>query len=167
MQVLRAAGAEAETEIAFAGLYSLLHPLAVHLGELPGPHAAALRAAFGLGGEAAVAPDRLAVGAGTFGLLTTAAEARPLLVLVDDLHWLDPASTEALLFAVRRLGSDAVACVFSTRPGLPGLGGLPTCDVAGLAESEAALLVSAVAGIDAAPEVARRLHAETGATRWH
>jgi DNA-binding CsgD family transcriptional regulator len=162
MRVLRATGVEVETGIAFAGLYSLLHPLAGHLVELPGLHEAAVRAVLGLSGEAAAVPDRLAVAAGTLGLLAAAAGPRPLLVLVDDLHWLDPASIEALLFAVRRLDNDAVACVFSTRPGLPGLDGLPTCDLAGLAESEAALLVRAVAGIDAAPEVARRLHAETG-----
>ena len=163
MRVLRAAGAEAEAGIAFAGLYTLLHPVAEHLGALPEAHGAALRAALGLGGgPVAAAPGRLAVAAGTFGLLTLAAEARPLLVLVDDLHWLDPASTDALFFAVRRLGSDAVALVCSTRPGLPGLGGLPVRDLAGLAEPDAALLVEAVAGTTPARAVARRLHAETG-----
>ncbi len=163
MRVLRAAGAEPEAGIAFAGLYSLLHPVAEHLDALPEGHAEALRAALGLsGGPVTVTPDRLAVAAGTFGLLTTAAETRPLLVLVDDLHWLDPASTDALLFAVRRLGRDLVACVCSTRPGLPGLEGLPVRDLAGLAEPDAALLVKAVAGIAPVPAVARRLHAETG-----
>jgi DNA-binding CsgD family transcriptional regulator len=162
MRVLRAAGAEPEAGIAFAGLYSLLHPVIEHLGALPEGHAAALRAALGLSSGPVVAPERLAVAAGTFGLLTTASEARPLLVLVDDLHWLDPASTDALLFAVRRLGSDAVACVFSGRPALPGLGGLPVCDLAGLAEPDAALLIEAVAGTTPARAVARRLHAETG-----
>src|SRR6516162_3677373 len=93
MRVLRAAGAELEAGIAFAGLYSLLHPVAEHLAALPEGHAAALRTALGLsGGPLTTAPDRLAVAAGTFGLLTTAAEAQPLLVLVDDLHWLDPPS---------------------------------------------------------------------------
>jgi DNA-binding CsgD family transcriptional regulator len=163
MRVLRASGAEPEAGLAFAGLYSLLHPVAEHLAALPEGHAAALRVALGLGsGPVTAVPDRLAVAAATFGLLTTAAEARPVLVLVDDLHWLDPASTDALLFAVRRLGRDPVACVFSTRPGPPGLGGLPVCDLAGLAEPDAALLVGAVAGTTPVPAVARRLHAETG-----
>jgi DNA-binding CsgD family transcriptional regulator len=162
MRVLRAAGAEPEAEIAFAGLYSLLHPMIEHLDALPEGHAAALRAALGLGSGPVVAPDRLAVAAGTFGLLATAAEARPVLVLVDDLHWLDPPSIDALLFAVRRLGEDPVACVFSTRPALPGLEGLPVRDLAGLAEPDAALLVEEVAGIAPVPAVARRLHAQTG-----
>ena len=163
MRVLRAAGAEAEAGIAFGGLYSLLHPVAEHLGALPEGQAEALRAAFEVsGGPVTVTPGRLAVAAGAFSLLTTAAEDRPLLVLVDDVHWLDPASTDALLFAVRRLARDAVAVVFSTGAALPGLGGLPVRDLAGLAEPDAALLVEAVAGIAPVPAVVRWLHAETG-----
>lgn len=163
IRVLRAAGTEPEAGIAFAGLYSLLYPVAGHLGTLPERQAAALRAALGLaGGPASAAPDRLAVAAGTHGLLTTAAEAGPLLVLVDDLHWLDPATSDALLFAVRRLGSDAVACVLATRSGGAPPAGLPVLDLAGLPEPATALLVEAVAGIAPAPAVVRRLHVGTG-----
>lgn len=161
MRVLRVTGIEAEMELAFAGLYSLLHPLAGHLAALPEPQAAALRAALGLGYGAAV-PERLAVAAGTHGLLTTAAEDGPLLLLVDDLHWLDPASREALMFALRRLGSDAIACVLTLRPGTPVPVGLPCRDLVGLGREAAGQLVEAVAGIVPAPAVARRLHAETG-----
>jgi hypothetical protein len=93
MRILRATGIEAETELAFAGLYSVLHPLAGHLAALPERQAAALRAALGLGHGGAV-PERLAVAAGTHGLLTTAAEDGALLLLIDDLHWVDPSSTK-------------------------------------------------------------------------
>jgi DNA-binding CsgD family transcriptional regulator len=161
MRVLRAAGIEAETELAFAGLYSLLHPLAGYLGALPERHAAALRAAFGLSHDQAP-PERFAVAAGTHGLLTAAAEHGALLILVDDLHWLDPNSSEALTFALRRLGCDAIACVLTLREGVPVPAGLPSCDLAGLGREQAAQLVEAVAGIRPAPAVARRLHAETG-----
>src|SRR5215472_16798767 len=78
MRVLRATGIEAETGLTFAGLCSLLHPLLGHLAELPGPHAAALQSALGLSHDAVV-PGRLAVAAGTHGLLTRAAESDPLL----------------------------------------------------------------------------------------
>lgn len=118
MRVLRATGIEAGNELGFAGLYSLLYPVADHLTALPGQQAAALRAALGLGYDAALpqGPDRLAVAAGTHSLLTTTAEDQPLLILVDDLHWLDPASQEALLFALRRLDRDAIACLVTMRP---------------------------------------------------
>jgi DNA-binding CsgD family transcriptional regulator len=63
-----------------------------------------------------VVADRFTLGAATLGLLTTAAEASPLLLLVDDAHWLDPTTSEAVSFAIRRLGADAVAVLAATRP---------------------------------------------------
>jgi DNA-binding CsgD family transcriptional regulator len=161
MQVLRATGIEAETELAFAGLYSLLHLVADNLTSLPGRQASALRAALGLGHDGGV-PDRLAVAAGTHSLLTAAAESGALLVLVDDLHWLDPASQEALLFTLRRLDRDAIACVMTVRAGMPAPAGLPYRELDGLGREAAAQLVAAIAGIRPAPAVARRLHDETG-----
>ena len=164
MRVLRATGIEAENELGFAGLYSLLYPLADDLTALPGQQAAALRAALGLGYDGALpqAPDRLAVAAGTHSLLTTTAEDQPLLILVDDLHWLDPASQEALLFALRRLDRDAVACLMTMRPGPAAPAGLPCRELAGLGRDAAERLVEAIAGTKPAPELTRRLHAETG-----
>jgi len=97
MRLLRATGIEAESELGFAGLYSLLHSLADCLTELPERQASALRAALGLGGTQTAAPDRLAVAAGTHGLLTTAAEDGPLLILVDRLDarpWAERARAE-------------------------------------------------------------------------
>jgi DNA-binding CsgD family transcriptional regulator len=161
MRVLRAAGIEAETELAFAGLYSLLYPLAGYLGALPERHAAAVRAALGLGHDEAPR-ERLAVAAGTHGLLTVAAEHGALLLLVDDLHWLDPASREALAFALRRLGSDAIGCVMTLREEVPAPAGLPCRDLTGLGVQEAEQLVEAIAGVRPAAAVARQLHAETG-----
>ena len=146
MRILRATGIEAETELAFAGLHSLLYPVAGYLTALPERQAAALQAALGQGNGGA-APDRLAVAAGTHSLLTAAAEDRALLVLVDDLHWLDPVSREALLFAVRRLGSDAIACVMTLREGGLAPAGLPCRELGGLGHDPAAQLVQAIAGI--------------------
>jgi DNA-binding CsgD family transcriptional regulator len=161
MRILRATGIETEKELAFAGLYSLLHPLVAYLESLPAQHAAAVRAALGLG-KGAAPPERLAVAAGTHGVLTTAAEHGALLLLVDDLHWLDSASLEALTFALRRLGSDAIACVMTMRSGAAGPPGLPCRAVGGLGYKAAERLVEDVARLRPAPAVARRLHAETG-----
>src|SRR5579872_7432859 len=60
LQVLRAAGAEPEAELAFAALCQLCGPLFGLLGRLPGPQRAALRTVFGL--EAGPVPDRFLVG---------------------------------------------------------------------------------------------------------
>jgi DNA-binding CsgD family transcriptional regulator/tetratricopeptide (TPR) repeat protein len=164
MRVLRTTGIEAETGLGFAGLYSLLYPVTDYLPVLPPRQAEALRTALGLGHDAAgrQTPDRLAVAAGTHGLLTTAAEDRALLVLVDDLHWLDAASQDALMFALRRLGSDSIACLMTLRSGAAEPPNLPCREVAGLARDASEQLVAAIAGTRPSSAVATRLYAETG-----
>ena len=67
---------------------------------LPARQAAALRSALALG--PATDPDRFAVATATLSLLAVAAQRGPLIVSIDDWHWLDPASAQALAFAARR-----------------------------------------------------------------
>ncbi|SHF27541.1 helix-turn-helix transcriptional regulator [Streptoalloteichus hindustanus] len=125
--VLRAAGVETEAGLPFAALHQLLRPLLDRVDRLPGPQAAALRATFGLENAPA---DRFLVALAVLTLLADAAESRPLLVLVDDAHWLDGASADVLLFLARRLDADGIALVLAARdddarpfraPGLPEL----------------------------------------------
>ena len=98
------AGFEGEASIPFAGLLELLRPVIEHIKRLPAPQAAALRAALALG--PGVSGERLVIGAATLGMLASAAEDQPLCVLVDDAHWLDQPSAEAVLFAARRFLAD-------------------------------------------------------------
>jgi DNA-binding CsgD family transcriptional regulator len=115
MQVLVATGVEAERELPFASLHELFRPVLDLLPRLPGPQAHALAAALALEqGE----PDALAVGAGALSLLVEASEQSPLLVVLDDAHWLDRASAEALAFAARRLVGEHLAFLVALRPGL-------------------------------------------------
>ncbi|GAA3919056.1 AAA family ATPase [Actinoplanes auranticolor] len=113
MQVLSARGYEDESEIPFAGLADLLRPALGVLDELPAPQAAALRSALALGPP--VAGDRFTVCAATVGILAAAAEVSPVLIVVDDLQWLDASSREAVLFAGRRLHADGIALLLATR----------------------------------------------------
>jgi len=85
------------------------------LDRLERPQAEALTAAFGL--SEAEGATRFTIGAATLALLAAASEEQPLLLLVDDAHWLDRASADALAFAVRRLHVDSVAALFAMRPG--------------------------------------------------
>jgi DNA-binding CsgD family transcriptional regulator len=126
--LLRALGVESEAEIAFAGAQQLLRPIVAALDELPEVQATALGRAFAL--EGGPAPERLTVGAAVLSLLAAAAEERPLLCVVDDAHWLDHASADALTFAARRLHAEQVAVLFAARepetavfpaPGIPDL----------------------------------------------
>src|SRR3984957_10224154 len=162
MQILRARGIESEADVPFAGLLELLRPALGALVDVPAPQAAALQGALALrpGG----AQDRFAVGAGTLSLLAAYAERAPVLVLIDDAHWLDAPSAEAILFAIRRLLADAVAVLISVRDGHPSLldrGGLPIHRVLGLDGQGTRELLTRAAGHAPSDDVARRLYAAT------
>ena len=91
-----------ESGLSFGGLLGVLRPVLDGLDALPARQAAALRSAFALG--PATDPDRFAVATATLGLLAVAAQRGPLIVFVDDWHWLDPGSAQALAFAGAPLG---------------------------------------------------------------
>ena len=55
--------------------------------------------------------------AGALQLLAAAAEREPILAVLDDAHWLDPASAEAITFVARRLEAESVALLFAVREG--------------------------------------------------
>lgn len=119
MRVLHALGVEAESELPFAALHELVRPILDRIGQIPPVQARALEAALALGrlGELdpPAAPGRFAAAAATLSLLAAAAEERPTLCLVDDAHWLDAASAEALVFACRRLSAEGIAILFAAR----------------------------------------------------
>ncbi|MEU8302711.1 AAA family ATPase [Actinomadura sp. NPDC048955] len=114
MRVLRGTGVETESGMPYAGLHLLLGRHLDRIGGLPDAQAEALRAALNMGGPEAES-DRFLVGLAVLTLLSDLAEERPLLCLVDDAHWMDGASAEALLFAARRLDAEPIAVVFAAR----------------------------------------------------
>jgi DNA-binding CsgD family transcriptional regulator len=158
-QVLRARPLEAESELAFAGLSELLRPVLHLSGRIPAPQKAALSGALALGPP--VPGDRFAVAAATLSLLAAAAEESPVLAIVDDAHWLDTPSREALLFAGRRLGSEGVLMLLGMRDrDWISAAGLGTLELRGLSAADAAALVERTGTpVDAA--VQNRIVAET------
>ncbi|MGH3623752.1 MAG: ATP-binding protein, partial [Sciscionella sp.] len=113
MRIIRSSGIESESELPFAGLHLLLHQLTDRIDTLPRAQAQALRGALGLASESG--SDRFLVGLAVLTLLADLAEERPLLCLVDDAHWLDRASADALLFAARRLEAEGIALFLAAR----------------------------------------------------
>ena len=101
--MIRAAGAEFEAEVGFSGLNQLLLPLLEDLGRLAGPLRDALSVALGL--REGPPQDRRVVADATLALLGQAADAGPLLLLVDDVQWLDRPSALVLGQAARRLAA--------------------------------------------------------------
>jgi DNA-binding CsgD family transcriptional regulator len=114
---LHALGVESEAELPFAALDELVRPVLDLLDELPQPQANAMKAALAL--AQIENTDRFSAYAAALGLLSAAAAHQPLLCVVDDAHWLDQASAEALVFAARRLDYDAVAMLFAVRDPAP------------------------------------------------
>src|SRR3954470_9219737 len=86
--VLAATGAESEAELPYAELLTLLRPVIAHARTLPDVQRWALEGGLGAGPPAPA--DLLAVHAAALGVLIAASQQEPLLLLVDDAHWLDP-----------------------------------------------------------------------------
>ncbi|NUP47857.1 MAG: AAA family ATPase [Catenulispora sp.] len=133
-RVLRVTGMQSEMELAFAGLHQLCAPNLDRLGRLPAPQQDALRTAFGM--SEGPQPDRFLVALAALGLLSEAAEAQPLLCVVDDVQWLDRASAQALGFVARRLGAEPIGLVFASRTSGEELAGLPELLVEGLSPAD-------------------------------
>ena len=122
-QVLRTGLAQGERGLPFAGLADLLGPHweLVRPG-LPGPQAEALGAALL---KASVPPEGrgdLAVRLATLSALELLAGQQQCLMLIDDAHWLDVPTAQALEYALRRAGAPGLMAVFVRRTagGLPG-----------------------------------------------
>jgi DNA-binding CsgD family transcriptional regulator len=160
-RIARAAGVQSEMELAFAGLHQLCGPMLDGLDGLPGPQGTALRVAFGM--QDGDAPDRFIVALAVLSLLAEAAEAAPLVCLVDDAHWLDRASAQTLAFVARRLLAERIAMVFAVREPTDGneLSGLPEWVVGGLADGDARLLLASAMPGRLDERVRDRIVAET------
>jgi hypothetical protein len=117
MRVLTASGVQMESQLPFAGLHQLLHPLLNHADELPTPQREALHAAFGKSTSAAdgPAPNLFLIALATLELLADAAEQVPLLVVVEDAQWLDGSTTDTLAFVARRLEVEPIILLIAVR----------------------------------------------------
>ena len=139
MRILRAAGVQFEAGTSFSGLNQVLLPLLGALPQLPAAPRNALNVALGFGNGPP--PARLVVSNAALALLRQAATARPVLVIVDDLHWLDRASAGVLSFVARRLAGSQVGLMGASRTGE-----VDFFDHAGLPELEVPPLDDVAAG---------------------
>jgi DNA-binding CsgD family transcriptional regulator len=106
-----------EVELAFAVVADLLESVVADaLPELPAPQRRALEIALLLEDHGSETPQPRAVAAAFLTTLRVLSRGRPLLVAIDDVQWLDPASLGLLEYAVRRLEKEAIA-LFLTRRG--------------------------------------------------
>ncbi len=150
LRVLRTAGVEPEADLGYATMHRLLLPLLPGgfdaVDQLPTAQADALNVV--LGRSHSVAPDRFLVALAMLMLLSDAARDTPLLCLVDDAHWADRPSLDALAFAARRVAAEPVALLIATRSDPGPLAGLPELPLAGLDGAAAKELLAERGGGD-------------------
>ncbi|MYT69067.1 AAA family ATPase [Streptomyces sp. SID8367] len=160
VRVLRARGVQFEADISYAGLNQLLLPLFGEFGILDAGHRDALRVAVGIG--SGPTPDRLLTSTAALLLLRVISLETPLLVVVDDLPWLDRATTAVLGFIARRLVGSRVSLVAACRTGSDTFfesSGLTEYRLPPLDDAASAELLAA-AHPDVTPAVRRRIVAE-------
>jgi DNA-binding CsgD family transcriptional regulator len=141
-RVLRASGVEFEADIAFSGLNQLVLPLSQTAGALGPRRGKALSVAFGFDDAAVV--ERVAVADATVALVRRAAASQPLLLVVDDIMWLDRSSAFVLGFVARRLAESPAALIVASRPHEDSFfdrAGLPELALGALDDAEAVELL--------------------------
>ena len=137
-RVLRVRGSQGEDVLPFAVAADLLRPLARHFADLPPTQAQALEVALAL--SDGPAPNPLAACAGALGVLAAAGDEEPLVILVDDAHWVDVESARLLAFVARRLSTEHVVMLFAIREQTAGAAlpawDLPTLRLTGLSPAD-------------------------------
>jgi len=160
IRTLAAVGVESEAELAFAGVHQLVYPILGLLELLPAPQRRALEIAFGIAGGSE--PDPFLVALAAYQLVCDAAEESPVVLFVDDAHWLDRSTSGVLTFIARRLESEPVGLLVSVRAGFAtplGDAGLPELELERLSPSAAAALLDRTAP-DLHPVLRARVLAE-------
>jgi DNA-binding CsgD family transcriptional regulator/tetratricopeptide (TPR) repeat protein len=143
LMVLHAEGIEAEARMPFAGLHQLLLPVLDGAGRLPAPQRQALAAAFGAG--EGTQPEPYLVALAALNLVTDAAARSPLLIVADDVQWLDSPTGDALTFVARRVSGDPVVLVGAVRKGHEPVFtsvGLPAVELRGLDDPSARTMLA-------------------------
>jgi DNA-binding CsgD family transcriptional regulator len=115
-RVLVSRPAEAERAFALSALGDLFEDISEEtLSALPRPRRRALEVALlRADAQGEVADDR-ALAVGVRDVLHLLAARSPVLIAVDDVQWLDPSSSSALAFALRRLDGSPVLALLARR----------------------------------------------------
>lgn len=137
--VLRCRGTEREADLRYGGLHQLLAPLPDAVRAIPEPAREALNSVVGTG---PVRPDDShRVGLGILALWADLAADHSILCLIDDAHWWDRPSIDALSFATRRLATHRVAVLVTAREQFPAYG-LPATELTPLSRNESRALLT-------------------------
>jgi DNA-binding CsgD family transcriptional regulator len=121
VSVLRSEPVEAEFPLEFAGLADLFQDLpSAVLETLPSPQQHALRVAVLRTETPDSALDARTIATAGLNVLRALAASRPVLVVVDDLPWMDLPSARVLSFVFRRTRDAPIGLLAAARTGLAG-----------------------------------------------
>jgi DNA-binding CsgD family transcriptional regulator/tetratricopeptide (TPR) repeat protein len=140
IRVIGGTGFESEAKLAFAGLHQLLAPIQDHVERLEPFHRSVLRRVLGL--DDGPPPDRLAVCTATLAAVAAVAEHSPVLIAVEDAHWVDVPTREVMMFLLLRIAAIDVRAIFARRPLMaservtPGIGMLEIAALEPMAAAE-------------------------------
>jgi hypothetical protein len=115
-RLLRSEPSASETDLSFAGLSDLLAEISpLTEAGIPGPQLEALQVALQLRPAGDKPPTAHAVGLAVLAALRGCLSRHPLLIVIDDVQWLDDATREVVTFALRRLSSGPLSLLVAAR----------------------------------------------------
>jgi DNA-binding CsgD family transcriptional regulator len=118
-RVCTCVASETDARLAFVGLADLIGDLVGDaLPSLPAPQARAVEIALLRIHPEGGPPESRAIALGFLNALRTLAASEPLVLAVDDIHWLDAPSARVLAFVGRRLEGDDVRFLLTRRTGV-------------------------------------------------
>ncbi|MFE2714934.1 AAA family ATPase [Streptomyces mirabilis] len=123
----------------FSGLRELLGPVLDTADALPAEQGGILRTALQIGSGAP--PEPLKVALAAFNLITTRATEQPVVVIVDDVQWLDRPTRDVVAFMARRASDNPVVILVALRRGR-NMPDVPVLDVPVLDEPSARRLLA-------------------------
>ena len=165
-RVLTATGVPSEAQIAFVAARSAATALSRFPGTPPGP--ATQRFGDGAWAPRRESPDLFLIALAALGVLSEVASDHPVVVVVEDAHWVDQPTCEVLAFVARRLDMEPIVLLLAMRDGFGGdldAAQLPALRLGPLAEPLAADLLDLTA-----PTLPTKLRSRCSksqpATRW-
>jgi DNA-binding CsgD family transcriptional regulator len=167
--VRQAQGAAAEVDLPFVGLHDLfaddLDALGIRMTPAMREALAATMLRSGSGGPSET--DPVALHLGVVELLELLSASERMLLVLDDLQWIDEPTVAALRFALRRVPRSRVSVAAAVRPGTVELGELlphevSTVTLGGLDTAGLSAVVAQQTGAKLSGRVANELHELSG-----
>ena len=160
IRIVRIRGLEAEVEMAWSGLGGLLDGFLDRIGALPPARAAAIRGALAMADEGGPV-EPFAVAVATRDLLAEAGQDAPILLVVDDVPWVDQPSRLVLGYVAEHVELEHLAVIGARRSDADASADLGAVVEIGALPDDAADELLADAGVTNA-DVRRRLRVAGG-----